>query len=698
MNVVARALRQSAGVRRVLRPATRHAGSSQTFRRAYAAQTSSSRNIDNLIESLRSSGDVSSIRHAYSALASELKNSNAQPPAPFDDNGSMVSVLQSLATSGQPEDTRIIHKILTDLSPILGIIPSNNLYTLILQALVDNGHEEQAHSFLLDIPRLPHNISPDIEQFHLVLESCTRLPTFTRLIGAIKSLNLTPTSQTFVIIFHTRSRIASQDKLVPNIKDVTALISSCIRIGLTYDPAVVDILYDIYAAKGRFAQASAILEIYQSMLSSNSAEGSAKANGNGQTPPTAGMRSTASMYADALSKSLLKGNSEEAVHIYTEALQAGVTPLDSIIGPFLKAVSRDPSAEEHLDKAVDISRVLADAVVPIPSNSTSGRFPDRPYGPGLSIYHGLIRALCEVPNVEKYSVVIKDLLDEMKTRGLPDTTSVCAAARIILAMREVGGFKQAIDVYREDRGLLNEYGYGAVLKEYCRISFAGDLQLPLVTEYFSIVQDMRLRNVPISSVIYHTFLLAVGMKATDIQGAQADYEMVTRLIDSTRRVHDFLTLDASIAPDAILWNQLMNTYQRLGCFAEACRLWDVMYLTGRYNQISVNIMLDACSFSRNLPFARTILAKLERARFKIDLRNWNTWVECLCRANKFDEALDVLLVKIRQNGLEPDLQGVRVLLKFAKRLPKEQGDAVCLQVEKELPHLWKRLPKELRNR
>ena len=249
-----------------------------------------------------------------------------------------------------------------------------------------------------------------------------------------------------------------------------------------------------------------------------------------------------------------------------------------------------------------------------------------------------------------------------------------------------------------DRELLNEYGYGAVLKEYCQISFAGDLQLPLVTEYFSIVQDMRLRSVPISSVVYHTFLLAVGMKATQLQEAQADYETFTRLIDSTRRVHDFLTLDASIAPDAILWNQLMNTYQRLGCFAEAYRLWDVMYLTGRYNQISVNIMLDACSYARNLRVARTILAKLERARFKIDLRNWNTWVECLCRANRFDEALDVVLVKIRQSGCEPDLQCVRVLLKFAKRLPKEQGDEICLQIEKELPHLWKRLPKELRNR
>ena len=71
-------------------------------------------------------------------------------------------------------------------------------------------------------------------------------------------------------------------------------------------------------AKGRFAQASAILEIYQSMLSNNSAaEASTKANGNSQSnqnpPPAIGMRSTASMYADSLSKSLTKGNSEEAI-------------------------------------------------------------------------------------------------------------------------------------------------------------------------------------------------------------------------------------------------------------------------------------------------------------------------------------------------------------------------------------------------
>ncbi|KAF8973527.1 hypothetical protein BDZ97DRAFT_1612748, partial [Flammula alnicola] len=377
----------------------------------------------------------------------------------------------------------------------------------------------------------------------------------------------------------------------------------------------------------------------------------------------------------ALINSLKSGNIEEAIHIYEQALEAEITPPDNVLWAFLKAVIQNPSSDQYLDKAIAISRHLADAVVPSPSTIPSSEvLPDRPYGPGLAIYHRLIRALWESPNTSKYSPILRDLLVEMKDRGLPTNTKVAAATKIILEMRRTGSFGKSMDTYRRYKPVLDQYGFGAVLEEYCRISFAGDLQVPLITEFFSIVQDMRLQRRP-----------------------EMDFVALERLVSSTRRVHDFLTVDASISPDATLLNQLMNTYQRLDCFAEACRLWEMMYLTGRYNQISVNIMLDACGYAGNLRMARSILTKLGKAGFKLDLRNWNTWVECLCRNNRFEEAVDVVLFKMGQNGHDPNMQSVRVLLKFVKRsLPVEQAAEVRRRVEAFLPHLWTRLPQEIR--
>ncbi|KAF8203817.1 hypothetical protein BJ912DRAFT_1018516 [Pholiota molesta] len=695
MNVVTRALRQSAVVRRRLRPETRHvvASISNTYR-AYstaAATTSTSNSLDALIQALKSSRDIPSIHHSYSILAEEIKKLKALSAdhSSSVDEESILPVLQSLAASGQPEDIRVIEQMISEPYPLLDVAPSKTLYTSILQSLVDAGH----------IPELRTRTIPDIEQVHIVLEPCNDLSTFHSLVAFIRRMDLL-------------------QKDVPSIKEISSLISDCVRQGLTYDPAVVDMVYDIFAASGRYSQASSILEMYQSFLNSRKRTSDANSLLESNTKDERTLaelpiqsldhletqdrfprtyadeshRSPRSVYSLAFTNSLTSGHMEDAIQIYKGAIKAKIQPLDSLLSPFLKILTRDSSLEEHFTRAITITRELADTVVPIPSGSLQP-LPDRPYGPGLSIYHSLIRALCDAPNTDNYTATISELLEEMKTRGLPTNTNVCASAKIILELRRTRDFVKSEDVYHQFRPLLNEYGYVAILKEYCRIAFSGDLQVPIVTEFFSIVQDMRLAKVPITNVVYNTFLHAVGVTGTRIDHP----DQLQRLIDSTRRVHDFLTLDASISPDATLWNQLMNTYQRLGCFAEACRLWEVMYLTGRFDQISINIMLDACGYAGNLRVARSILTKLDKARIKLDLRNWNTWVECLCRTGRYAEAVDVVLVKMRQNGYEPDLQSVRVLLKFGKKLPVHQANEVWALIEQSLPLLWKRLPQELRN-
>jgi len=153
------------------------------------------------------------------------------------------------------------------------------------------------------------------------------------------------------------------------------------------------------------------------------------------------------------------------------------------------------------------------------------------------------------------------------------------------------------------------------LHAYCRLSFRGDLQIPLITQYFSIVNDMRVQRVPITPKVYTIILHQIGTMAMTIR--RHDYQVIERLVATVRRVHDFLTLDASISPNAALWNQLMGTYSRLGCFADAYRVWEMMYLTGRYDQISVGIMLDTCGYAGDLRTAYSVRKKTIQGGIRI---------------------------------------------------------------------------------
>jgi pentatricopeptide repeat protein len=245
----------------------------------------------------------------------------------------------------------------------------------------------------------------------------------------------------------------------------------------------------------------------------------------------------------------------------------------------------------------------------------------------------------------------------MELRGFRDNSSFIAATKIIVEMRKAGSFSKVMHFYRQHRDQLDQQGFIQILQEYCRLSFSGDLEVPLITEYFSIINHMRTQNVPLTPKVYTIILHQVGLIATKLRYSVLDPNLprgsiYQRLVDTTRRIHQFLTLDASISPDAILWNQLMNTYQRLGLHHDMEKLWQMMYLSGRFDQITVNIIIDACGYSGNLHFVRSIITKLLKTGHSLDGRNWDTLVEALCRNHRFGEALEVICVEMRNHDLQ----------------------------------------------
>ena len=83
---------------------------------------------------------------------------------------------------------------------------------------------------------------------------------------------------------------------------------------------------------------------------------------------------------------------------------------------------------------------------------------------------------------------------------------------------------------------------------------------------------------------------------------------------------------------------------------------------------------------------RHVIDKLHRAGFSLNERNWNSWIECLCRYRLFDEALAVLTVDMPLGGVKPGRNTVKTLLKFAKGTAEEPR--VHDSVKRRLPELY----------
>ena len=721
MNVVKRTLIRSASIRTPIRSSLRN-----VIFVPYTTSTPTSTKLCALAEALKSSKDVSSIHRSCSALATEFKDTPniSSQPSPIEDVR-LLSILQTLAVSARPEDMRGIEQILHDFYPILGMKPTSGVYTSILLGLANGGHDDQVLNFLFKMPQLPGHFTPTLEQVHAILAACSQHSSFQFLqdiVMSIRRMGQRPTNETFAILLRLRWRIAKRDDDIPTIDELSSVIHESARQGLAFDSVIADILYQSYADIGRISEAKEILSFYES-VSSGVDEipdvGDAPKLSKGE-PPNVNFRailrdsrdyadilqlerrfsikSTVVHWTIVLNNCLRSGNFMQAFEVYDQSKKAGITPDAALIAPLLRALARldvkDPS-DESINRALAIYRDLADTVPPSMHHSPSSKSNLNVHstGPDIDIYNTLFRMLLASRSETDYLSVADSLLKEMKDRHLPTNSSAITASRIIIEMRRAKSYAGALDFYREHRSNLDEHGYAAVLQAYCRLSFRGDLQIPLITQYFSIVNDMRLQKVPIKPKVYTIILHQIGFMARNFRN---DYRVLERLVATIRRVHDFLTLDASISPDAALWNQLMSTYASLGCFGDACRVWEMMYLTGRYDQISVSIMLDACGYAGDLRTAYSVRKKLSKAGFAFDSRNWNTWVECLCRLGKLEDAVHVVCSEIEKDGMKPNVESVIIIIKFARRAARSKEFLSRLQ--NLLPaNLWQQLPAEIRN-
>ncbi|TBU34730.1 hypothetical protein BD311DRAFT_682859 [Dichomitus squalens] len=318
-------------------------------------------------------------------------------------------------------------------------------------------------------------------------------------------------------------------------------------------------------------------------------------------------------------------------------------------------------------------------------------------------YQLLLRTLTRSYD-KKYLPVAISLMDDMRRFDV-DLDSQTTASVIILLMRACPTPAESFEAYRllgkppdqSDKPNLDEEGYNAILDTFCKLKTWPD-GIPSTKHFFQIVTDMRKHGVELNHKAYTIIIGHLARLATAASSAPSVLEtgdVRTQIAKSIARVHNHLNVNSGFTPDVALWNQLMDAYQRAGCFTEACRIWQKLFATRTFNNVSVSIIIDACAFNQAHDMAVRVFTGLVDSGYPMNVRNWNTLLECLCRLDRIDEAMKVLCLEMmgREDGIEPDKESIRILLKFAAKHGQEPE--VRSKVKRFLPKLYYSLQSEM---
>lgn len=368
------------------------------------------------------------------------------------------------------------------------------------------------------------------------------------------------------------------------------------------------------------------------------------------------------------------GGTDEALKVLQEARDRSVKPDSTMIQPLLSALLSTPSTESF----AIAKELYEDLAASSRAYSTA---------PDSSIFITLLRA-CAHPTLHDLEFS-HTLLADMRERDVrldPQTVTW----HIVALMRVARDFADAFQAYDKvralDASILDTQAYNIILSAFTSLFFPPSPSSPdpdahiappaLILEFLS---DMRRTSHPPDAVTYSLLLTYYSRTAS------ASVSLVSHL-------HSLIKLDTNVDPDTALFNSLMGAYSRVGAFQTAFRIWDSMRANGDVDSTSVSIVLDTCGFARDPKRARRTWEELRRERFELNRKNWDSWVECLCRLGDFDEAERVVFEEMREGGaargVVAGVSTLETLIKLSRREKGLRWEEVRERVRTERPDLW----------
>lgn len=428
-----------------------------------------------------------------------------------------------------------------------------------------------------------------------------------------------------------------------------------------------------------------------------------------------GRKASSAVWAKLIRNAYAKSNNAAVLALYDTALKSGVRPTNALLHPVIRVLCSGglrPPTEASIDKAlrlyqdfVKINQGLGDTsavgVAPETQDGAKGSLTEsESTTPDTAIYNTLLRALASSSDIKKYFPIALSLLEDLhahKATMDPMTTT----SLIVLLMRTSPTYEEAYKAYRsvyrseDGQNRLDAEGYAVILHTFCNKVAAGNAPVPPAHLYFKIIQDMRAAGYPISAKVYTVILQRLAVLATKARGTASLEDRQAELVllaAQIRRVHDALRLDP-ITPDTALWNQLMDTYQRAQCFSDALATWELLYHSAQHDNASVSVILDACAYANAYGIATKIWDNLMTTQFTLNLHNWKTWLECLCRMGQVEEAVKALCLEMGSGkgprAVTPDVHCAQLVLSFASR--ENEEEVVLQRIQQYLPNIWRKL-------
>ncbi|KAH7908008.1 hypothetical protein BJ138DRAFT_1069503 [Hygrophoropsis aurantiaca] len=697
------------------------------------------------------SGNIPEIHQRYGPLSQALKTRQSSSQERLLDHAQVSTIITELATSGRPFDLELIEKILADMTPLFGVVVAPLIHTRIIRALIKRGNTQTTIRWIMSMSRKPGNITPTLRHWHLYLSHLLDGGEFSAMPKALSQMSKSgrkPTKETFALVLEALFTSAV------NIRQFRDIMDTMEAVHMPYEPSIDALIYDGFMKQGlsdlahrlqveyrkRFGYSIKIAKNAPSAKWDTALEQEAEtegvekavelcknfiADGYKVVPHTftlllrhsdnvkdlrhaemgLGFQAAVLQWALLINNALRKGHIPEAMEIYREFRTTGIPPDAPLIHSLIRALCQstyrtpnDAAIDEALELYRDLVPPLAEPTNDADASPVPSRLAHRPQGPDEPIYGEILRAIGTSSDPSKYLPVVKMLIKDMQARSILLKDPMAIASVVIIFMRCSTSYDKALLAYQKicrGPGSLktDQKGYQAILHALCKLSFPKQSALPSVWHYFEIVKDMRTFGYEITPPVYTILLRRLSNLATEIPP-----EWRSELSVTVRRVHDFLTLDSHITPDTVLWNQLMDSYQRVGLFADALRIWEMMFVSRIYNHASVSIILDACGFAQAWPTAMQICMKLKRTGFQFNQRTWNTWIECMCRMGKLNEAVKAVCLEMGkdQPDVAPDQETIQILISFAAKT--NQQDEVMSRIKRYLPDLWRSLPEMMRGR
>lgn len=678
------------------------------------------------------------LHYAYRLLRRALRDPNRGVKFPDDLRGLLTradlhNALDVLATSAKPDDFRLIIDLLDHMAPVFGYVVTEDIHHTVIRALADSGRTTALLKWLSTMSTRPGHVQPTLELWHMFMDHClvhSNIQTMSQGIHVMQSQRRLANNVTYKFLIR-KVFMSSSHRFLWTIR----IINRVSRAKLPFDDMLLGMMLEGFNGLGLPSQAARAEKVYRSrfwghrwlpperrgqdfnmqLARAVRAHGQAAAvqlyhslRRNGFQPTQATLTSLlddarraedvvfwertfeikagSRVWSKVTRNAHLMG-SPPALEIYLAAKAAGVTVDLALAEPVIRSLcssSLQAPTDAALDLAVKVYRDIEEA-------------PPCDFGLQVTIFHTLMRALSTSPNKTKYMPIAIDLLEDIKRRGLSESAHVTSL--VTLLMRSASSFAEAFDAYKTVRERtripFQARGYAAILHTFSTLKFDNHT-LPPWQDYFQIVKDMQEDGSPVLLHLYTNLLRQLARLSVR---PKPPIPTLQKIVHATRDVQDLVTMNSNNAivktEDMPFWNQLMDTYQRAGAFEDARKVWDKLFQEGRADATSISIIFDACGYALAGRTAVQIFASLRANGYKLNLRNWHAWIECLCRVGQLDEAARYFCLEMGSgpHGVPPDKDGARILLKFAEQ-HGVQGE-VRMRIQRFLPALWKKLPPDI---